>query len=135
MDHPLADSVAFINATKAEFPPQLVTLQAVQWSAAHTRHRCAVGRGGGGQLGAGCGAGGAALRATRHPPCSACVYLASNSQHPCFCLSPTAPLPDLATSRYLVGESGDAMYVAFMGTKVPRDMVTNANLFQVGGLV
>jgi hypothetical protein len=33
--------------------------------------------------------------------------------------------------RYLLGESPDAIYVSFMGTKLPRDMATNANLFQV----
>lgn len=32
--------------------------------------------------------------------------------------------------RYLLGESDDAVYVSFMGTKLPRDMATNANLFQ-----
>lgn len=32
--------------------------------------------------------------------------------------------------RFLLGESDDALYVSFMGTKLPRDMATNANLFQ-----
>lgn len=32
--------------------------------------------------------------------------------------------------RFLLGESHDALYVSFMGTKLPRDMATNANLFQ-----
>jgi hypothetical protein len=34
--------------------------------------------------------------------------------------------------RFLLGEGPDAMYVAFMGTKLPRDMATNVNAFQVG---
>ena len=42
------------------------------------------------------------------------------------CCFPTAP-------RFLLGEGPDALYVAFMGTKLPRDMATNANLFQVSG--
>ena len=30
--------------------------------------------------------------------------------------------------RYMVAESGDALYVAFMGTKQMRDMAANANM-------
>lgn len=35
--------------------------------------------------------------------------------------------------RFLLGEGPDALYVAFMGTKLPRDMATNVNAFQVCG--
>ena len=32
-------------------------------------------------------------------------------------------------ARYLLAESADTLYVAFMGTKFRRDLVTNANVF------
>lgn len=49
-------------------------------------------------------------------------------------LAPHTPLiPTCRVRSFLLGESGDALYVAFMGTKLPRDMATNANLFQVSG--
>ena len=35
--------------------------------------------------------------------------------------------------RFLVSEGPDALYVAFMGTKVARDLVTNANVWQEVG--
>ena len=72
VDHSLDASLAQLNATRAAaFPPQLVTLRAVQWAQPHVRH------------------------------------------------------------RFLLGESEGALYVAFMGTKLPRDMATNLTLFEV----
>lgn len=32
--------------------------------------------------------------------------------------------------RFLIAEGGDAMYIAFMGTKLPRDYIANATVFQ-----
>lgn len=45
------------------------------------------------------------------------------------------PPPPAVRHRFLLGESEGALYVCFMGTKLARDMATNANLFQVGGWV
>ena len=40
------------------------------------------------------------------------------------------PPPSLPRHRFLLGESDDALYVCFMGTKLPRDMAANLALFQ-----
>lgn len=39
-------------------------------------------------------------------------------------------VPCLPACSFLMAESNDALFVAFMGTKRPRDIVTNVNLFQ-----
>eukprot|EP00887_Chlorella_sp_A99_P005865 scaffold1.g5865.t1 len=39
-------------------------------------------------------------------------------------------LVSLRTVQFLVSEGGDALYVAFMGTKLARDLATNANVWE-----
>ena len=57
------------------------------------------------------------------------AYQAPRRGHHYTAHAPAPCHPRCPPRSFLVGESQDALYVSFMGTKLPRDMATNANLF------
>lgn len=137
VDHNTETSVGLINGVKAEFPPHLVTLKSVQWAQPHVKHRCG-GKGHAAAAAAGVHAAAAAAvsaAAAAAVPgcCRCCCHRVLCCVPECCCASdPQLLTTALRRCRFLLGEGPDALYVAFMGTKLPRDMATNVNAFQVG---